>query len=161
MSVWRPRQSIGVKVIGLAWRGDTLLAAEVLSDAGRVKGARPLGGSIDLGETREQALTREFREELGCAVEICGPWLALENLFEHEGCLGHEFIFAANVRLLDESLYLKEEIHFFESDGSACVARWFSPLAMPHGVELYPVALALQIEAGGLMPTGRFPGVRS
>ncbi|PDV86278.1 DNA mismatch repair protein MutT [Rhizobium sp. H4] len=62
MTVWRPPQQIRVKVIGLAWRQDRLLAAEVEDDGGRIKGIRPLGGSIEFGETREQALQREFRE---------------------------------------------------------------------------------------------------
>ncbi|MBB2688708.1 MULTISPECIES: hypothetical protein [Rhizobium] len=35
MTVWRPPQQIRVKVIGLAWRQDRLLAAEVEDDGGR------------------------------------------------------------------------------------------------------------------------------
>lgn len=60
MTVWRPSQQIRVKVIGLAWRKDQLLAAEVEDDSGRIKGVRPLGGAIEFGESREEALHREF-----------------------------------------------------------------------------------------------------
>jgi len=49
MAVWRPPEAIRVKVIGLAWRESRLLAAEVETDGGGVKGVRPLGGSIQLG----------------------------------------------------------------------------------------------------------------
>ncbi|MGO8654157.1 DNA mismatch repair protein MutT, partial [Rhizobium ruizarguesonis] len=35
MTVWRPSQQIRLKVIGLAWRKDQLLAAEVEDDSGR------------------------------------------------------------------------------------------------------------------------------
>ncbi|MBA8835648.1 hypothetical protein M2311_005189 [Rhizobium leguminosarum] len=41
MAIWRPSQQIRVKVIGLAWRNDRLLAAEVEDDSDRIKGVRP------------------------------------------------------------------------------------------------------------------------
>ena len=92
MAVWTPSPCVTVKVIGLAWRGDELLVAEVEESNGRVKGLRPLGGRIEFGETREEALRREFAEELGCTIELTGPWHAFENIYEHEGAMGHEFI---------------------------------------------------------------------
>jgi 8-oxo-dGTP pyrophosphatase MutT (NUDIX family) len=147
MTVWRPPQSIRVKVLGLVWRGEELLAAEVTSDAGEVKGVRPIGGAVEFGETREQALQREFQEELGCGITIAGPWLTIENLFEHEGFLGHEFVFAANIRLKDPSLYERDEIRLIEHDRTIWMARWFIPDALPEGVALYPRGLADQLEA--------------
>ena len=98
MTVWTPSRDIAVKVIGLAWRGDELLVAEVEESDGRVKGVRPLGGGIEFGETREAALKREFAEELRCDVAIVGPWHAFENIYQHEGRTGHELIFAATIR---------------------------------------------------------------
>lgn len=152
MAVWAPPKEIRVKVIGLVWNGDRLLAAEVEDDSGRVKGARPLGGSIEFGETREAALAREFREELGCDIEILGSWHGFENLYEHEGHVGHEYLFAANVRLLNSAFYGRDEIAFNEHDGFPCIARWFPPLAMPDGVDLYPTALVDLIRSGVLRP---------
>ena len=142
MTVWRPQGRIRSKVIGLAWRRKTLLAGEVEDDSGRVIGVRPLGGAIAFGETREQALEREFREELGCGVTIAGPWLALENVFEHEGAIGHEFVFAANVRLHDASLYERDVIRFRERDGTSCTARWFAPHDLAREAVLLPIGLA-------------------
>src|SRR6187551_1612754 len=101
LTVWTPTPAVTVKVIGLAWRGAELLVAEVEESDGRVKGVRPLGGTIEFGETREAALAREFAEELGCAMSVVGPWHAFENIYRHEGATGHEFIFAANIRLGD------------------------------------------------------------
>lgn len=142
MTTWRPPQQIRVKVIGLAWRGDALLAVEVLDDRGRIKGVRPPGGSVAFGETREQALDREFREELGCGVTMTGPWTVFENLYRHEGALGHEIVFAADIRLHDAALYDRDVIRFSEDDGTACTARWLRPSALPDGAVLFPDGLA-------------------
>ena len=142
MTVWRPPQQIRVKVIGLAWRGDRLLAAEVEDDGGRIKGVRPLGGSIEFGETREEALHREIREELETEIRIVGPWHLLENIFEHHGAIGHEFIFAAEMELVESSLYQRDEIHYSEHDGTAATARWFGrDMLRNAGMELYPTGL--------------------
>ncbi|KQQ11957.1 DNA mismatch repair protein MutT [Methylobacterium sp. Leaf123] len=146
MTTWRPPQQIRVKVIGLAWRGDALLAVEVLDDGGRIKGVRPLGGSVAFGETREQALDREFREELGCGVTMTGPWTVFENIYRHEGALGHEIVFAADIRLHDAALYDRDVIRFSEDDGTACTARWFRPTALPDGAALFPDGLAAALE---------------
>ena len=60
MTTWRPHSNIRGVAIGLHWRNDRLLAAEVRDDAGRIKGVRPLGGEIEFGESWQAALTREF-----------------------------------------------------------------------------------------------------
>lgn len=145
MQTWRPPQKIHAKVLGLAWHQDRLLAAEVTRDDGTVKGIRPPGGTIEFGETREEALAREFQEEFGCGIAIEGSWTTFENLFWHEDAQGHEFIFAANIRLLDESLYRRSQITLVEHDRSVWTARWFMPQALPEGVEIYPSGLAAHL----------------
>ncbi|MBY5789145.1 NUDIX domain-containing protein [Rhizobium leguminosarum bv. viciae] len=142
MTVWRPSQQIRVKVIGLAWRKDQLLAAEVEDDSGRIKGVRPLGGAIEFGESREEALHREFREELETDIRIVGPWHLLENIYEHQGAIGHEYIFAADIELADASLYQRDEIRYSELDETAATARWFGRDSLRDaGIDLCPTGL--------------------
>ena len=152
MTVWTPTPAIAAKVIGLAWRGSELLVAEVEESDGRVKGLRPLGGAIEFGETREQALVREFAEELGCAIEVTGAWHTFENLFEHEGARGHEFVFAANVRLGDAALYRRDRFAYLEHDGARCCAVWIDPRHLPPGMALYPAGLPQAIARGEVAP---------
>ena len=142
MAIWRPSQQIRVKVIGLAWRNDRLLAAEVEDDSDRIKGVRPLGGAIEFGESREEALQREFREELETDIRIVGPWHLLENIYEHHGATGHEYIFAADIELADASLYERDEIRYSELDETAATARWFCRDRLRDaGIDLYPTGL--------------------
>ncbi|MGO6817991.1 NUDIX hydrolase [Rhizobium brockwellii] len=142
MAIWRPSQQIRVKVIGLAWRKDQLLVAEVEDDSGRIKGVRPLGGAIEFGESREEALHREFTEELETDIRIVGPWHLLENIYEHHGAIGHEFIFAADIELANASLYERDEIHYSELDETAATARWFGRDSLRDvGIDLYPTGL--------------------
>jgi hypothetical protein len=146
MTIWLPSKDIQVKVLGLVWHGERLLAAEIEDDLGRVKGIRPLGGSIEFGETREQALAREFAEELGCDITITGAWLSLENIYCHENVPGHEYVFAANIRLHNVALYKQEEIQFVERNGTPFIARWFVPGYLPEGVALFPSGLAPMLQ---------------
>ena len=139
MTVWRPTQNIIVKVLGLAMNRGNLLAMEVYNDAGELKGIRPLGGHIEFGETREIALKREFQEELGTDIDITGSWRMFENLYEHEGAVGHEYLLCVGVGLHDTSLYTQERMVFSEDSGVESVARWFSIKEIKMGVfDLFP-----------------------
>ena len=119
---WRPPQHIRVVVLGLVVEGGRFLAADVPDDFGGLTGVRPLGGGVEFGESREQALHREFLEETGSAIDITGEWTLFENIFEHGGATGHEIIFAAPVRLTDTSFSRNVE-HLF-MDPLPSIARW-------------------------------------
>jgi len=123
---WRPLQQIQTKVIGICINRRRLLAAEIYDDAGDVKGVRPLGGHVEFGESREQALHREFREELGTDIVTAGAWRTFENMFYHEGVLGHEYIHAVSIALVDKSLYAEPLMVFSEDIGTEVKARWYN-----------------------------------
>ena len=142
MTVWRPSQSILVKVIGLVLHKGHLLAAEIYDDEGAVKGIRPLGGRVEFGETREVALRREFLEELGTEINITGSWRMFENLYGHHGEVGHEIIMCASVGLLDTTIYSQDRMVFSEDSGAETIARWFSVKECKRGeVALFPDGL--------------------
>ncbi|RED52035.1 NUDIX hydrolase [Aestuariispira insulae] len=145
MSYWRPKEMISMKVLGLVMRGDALLAMEVPDDDGRLKGVRPPGGSIEFGESREQALHREFQEEFGCRISIDGPWKVVENIYDHHGAAGHEYLFIAPVTLLEAGLYHQDR---FDIPGEG-QASWFSRKDFTDGgIALFPEVLLPELSEG-------------
>lgn len=140
---WRPATSIKVKALGLHWREGKLLAVEVLDDRGRLTGVRPLGGGIEFGEPWQSALIREFKEELNVDVEIQSVPLVMENIYTHEGEVGHEVLFICEVRFSAAIFENQSRIEFQEDSGTPCVARWFdlAELDLPKGPALFPAGL--------------------
>lgn len=145
-AAWRPVQEIRVKALGLIWRDDALLAAEVYNDAGVLKGVRPLGGSVEFGENWRDTVVREIAEELAITVRVSGEFVVMENLYLHEGARGHEIIFAADVTLCDATeaalLEANEEVMFREDNGVLCRARWVQMQDVRDGrIALFPEGL--------------------
>lgn len=143
---WRPDKRIKVKVLGLLWRGDSILACKVFADDGRMTGIRPPGGSVEFGETREDAILREFKEELGVDVTCVGTWHGYESIYEHEGAIGHEFVFVSDIESNSQDLRHREHFEIVEENGSVSVAEWFS-LERIEGekIELFPQGLREKI----------------
>jgi len=143
MTIWRPASRIRFKALGLHWRGGCLLAAEVQDDAGRVKGVRPLGGTVEFGETADAAVIREFQEELGITIKIVGGPAFLENIYSHEGSPGHEILAIFDVTFSQDTFVSQTRIAFREDNGVTCFAQWFSLDALdgPGQPRLYPAGL--------------------
>ncbi len=103
---------------------------------------RPLGGTVEFGETWQAALRREFQEELGVDIEITGLPTVMENIFQHHGDTGHEVIFVAPIQMSKEAFADTDIIHFTEDNGFECTARWFDISRLDVGdLELYPTGL--------------------
>lgn len=101
---------IRVLAICLFRRGDEILVTEGLDTSTNRRYARPLGGGVELGETSEQTIVREIREEIGAEVRDLKLLGVLENLFELEGQQRHEVVFVYDGQFVDLSLYQKTEI---------------------------------------------------
>ena len=140
---WRPPKHIKVKALGLHWREGKLLAAEVYDDQGKLQGVRPIGGSIEFGEQWQLALIREFKEELNVDIETKGSPVIIENIYSHEGELGHEVLFICEVLFASSMFKGQSFIEFHEDSGTSCSARWFdlNALDLPGGPALFPAGL--------------------
>lgn len=142
MNTWRPQQHIQVKALGLVWRDGLLLASDVYLDDGTVKGVRPLGGCVEFGETWQDALVREFNEELGVKIGVGGTPLVLENIYTHQGVVGHEITFISDVTFPADAYEGVEPIEYLEDNGEKCIARWHDITKLDYGgLELYPSGL--------------------
>jgi ADP-ribose pyrophosphatase YjhB (NUDIX family) len=112
-----------------------------------VKGVRPLGGSVEFGETAETTVVREFQEELGITVETRGLPFFIENIFVREGNLGHEVLAIFDVWFPDGAFADATRIAFSETDGTKCYAEWFAidTLDLPDRPNLFPEGLKARL----------------
>jgi 8-oxo-dGTP pyrophosphatase MutT (NUDIX family) len=136
--------------LGIVWRGDALLVFEGYD---RVKDEvfyRPLGGGIEFGEYSQQAILREFREELGAELNGLRYMATLENIFTCDGQGGHEIVLLYEATLADPSFYEREAFTVHE-ESERFVARWV-PLRrfVAEGLLLYPDGLLELLKAKGV-----------
>lgn len=109
---------------------------------------RPLGGTIEFGERGEQAVRREFREEIGANLEKLRYLGMLENIFTCDGKRGHEIVLVYDGRLSGDSFYQQESFSGDEM-GKPFKVLWVSLDAGERGdVALYPEGLVELIGQG-------------
>lgn len=121
-------------------RGDDILVYRGQSREEPKPYFRPLGGGIEFGEKAEAALHRELREELG--VEVAAPHLlgVLENIFRNDDVVGHEIVFVFEVRLVDRTLYDRNELWPSLDEGNPVSWQPLSKFLQGHA-SLYPEGL--------------------
>ncbi len=84
---------------------------------------RLIGGGIEFGETGEQALRREFQEELGTDLENVRYLTSMESIFNYEGGPGHDIGLLFVADLTDKDLYEKDNIQILDNNEGGA-ATW-------------------------------------
>lgn len=117
----------------------------------RVTGARfyrAIGGGCEPGESPEDAVVREWREEFGLAVRVLRVLGALASRFVYEGRAGHEHVTACTVVPDDPAVYAAERLEGCDPAGLRHVATWVTPAALRAGDRpLYPRGVLALLDA--------------
>ncbi|MFK7828040.1 MAG: NUDIX hydrolase [Oligoflexales bacterium] len=98
---------------------------------------RPIGGGVEFSESCENAIAREFEEEIGAEVTDTKLIKIFENIFQYNGKLGHEIVFFFEVVLAGNKFYELKEILVKEGSENR-VARWYSKSDLEKTVILPP-----------------------
>lgn len=124
--------------LGLAIKNGKVLVSEGYDKVKDQTFYRCLGGGIEFLEKSQEALKREFKEEIGADITV-KDFLGLEeNIFTFNGKNGHELIFIYKVDINDCDY--KEEYTIIDEVNS--FAKWMDIEQFKNGKEiLYPTAV--------------------
>ncbi|WP_203339974.1 MBL fold metallo-hydrolase [Planococcus beijingensis] len=102
---------------------------------------RPLGGTIELGETSVDALKREFKEEIDAEIRVGRYMDVLENIYALNKRVFHEISLVYEVEFMDSEQFQRESFEVTEGSKKK-LAKWVSlgELALEE-TTLYPDGL--------------------
>lgn len=140
-SDYLPPTHVRVLSLALIRHPDTgaLFVSEYLDPARGEVLHRPAGRGIEFGETSEQALRREFREEFDTELEVGQRLGVLENIFVFNGRPGHEWIVVHEARFLDRAMLDRGPFPVLDAPTDVGVWRSVTGTDLPR---LVPDALA-------------------
>lgn len=110
------KPKIRVLALGLVREGDRIFVSQGYDSKKQETFYRALGGGVDFGENSQDALRREFREELGAEIADIEYLGGLESIFVYNDRQGHEIIQLYRCRFVDRQFYETESVTFQEGD---------------------------------------------
>ncbi|WP_414563153.1 MULTISPECIES: NUDIX hydrolase [unclassified Anabaena] len=115
---------IRVLALGLIRDGERIFVSEGYDPVKQETFYRALGGGVDLGETSQAALKREFQEEIQADLINIRYLGCIENIFTFNGRQGHEIIQLYQCDFADTKFYQLESLIFSESEHHKHKALW-------------------------------------
>lgn len=135
----RPRAN----TLGILRKGNAILLEQQFVRHSKGDGPfyRPLGGTIEMGESSASALQREFQEEIDADIHIVQYMDVLENIYTLNKKIFHEISLIYEVEFAEAEQYLQESFDVVEGS-TMTLAKWVSleELAMEE-TTLYPDGL--------------------
>lgn len=124
-------------VLGIAIKNDKILVVEGFDSEKNDIFYRCPGGGIEFLEKSEEALKREFLEEIGSHINVKKFLGISENIFTYQGKSAHEIIFFYLIDISDSDY--KEEYNF-EDHGKNYKATWIDITEFKNNKKiLYPM----------------------
>ncbi len=102
--------------LGLIENGDRLFLAQGWDAHQQQTFYRALGGGLEFGESSQEALQREFREELQAELTNIEYLGCIENRFTYNNHPGHEIIFVYRAQFTNPHFYQQESFPFMEGE---------------------------------------------
>ena len=107
--------------LGLAIKNNKLLVSEGFDKVKDETFYRCLGGGIEFLEKSEEALKREFLEEINVDITVKNFLGISENIFTYQGKKAHELILFYSIEISDENY--QEEYKVIDDHGET-IAKW-------------------------------------
>lgn len=107
--------------LGLAIKDNKILVSEGFDKVKHENFYRCLGGGIEFLEKSEEALKREFWEEINIDIIVKGFLGISENIFTYEGKNAHELILFYSIEISDENYQEKYKVI---DDHGETIATW-------------------------------------
>lgn len=107
--------------LGLAIKNNKLLVSEGFDKVKNETFYRCLGGGIEFLEKSEEALKREFLEEINVDITVKNFLGISENIFTYQGKKAHELILFYSIEISDENY--QEEYTVIDDHGET-IAKW-------------------------------------
>lgn len=122
----------GVRTVGVTLRNGKIL---IQREKDGNEYALP-GGTVKLGETTEETLIREYREETGAEITIKKLLWTEESFWEYNGKKQHGIAFYYLIDFLDDTIFEREDF-ISQKDNCNIVLGWY-PVEKLKEIIIYP-----------------------